>query len=82
MEHLKITKVKIPRKKQAHLESMDFVRINEYWKGACLLIPDILKLLPNKHYVGCNIIGWYDKIVIYHDKKMNEFNKLFSWQKK
>ena len=82
MEHIEINKLLVPRKESANLEPLHFESIGSYWSSVCGVIPEALRLLPNKAYVGSPILNWYDKIVLYHDKKMNEFNKMFSWLKK
>jgi hypothetical protein len=53
----------------------------DYWIGGMILIPQSLKLLPNKIYKSKRILSWYEKQKINHDQVMDEFKRIFSWQK-
>ncbi len=82
MEHIKLTTLKTPRKKDIKFSGLIFKEIYKIWEGTCSVIIPSIELLPNSLYTNNRILDWYEKILRYHNKNMYEFNKLFGWQKK
>tara|TARA_R110002012_G_C11676454_1_gene613829 strand:- start:21353 stop:21598 length:246 start_codon:yes stop_codon:yes gene_type:complete len=81
MERIEIKLSKEARKKDAKIKSSPLHEIGNYWKGVYLLIPVVIKTLPDIVYTNKRCLDWYEKILRYHDKQMNEFNKIFKWKK-
>ncbi|QDP56666.1 MAG: hypothetical protein Unbinned3205contig1001_1 [Prokaryotic dsDNA virus sp.] len=82
MDNINITLRKQKRKRIANIGKIDLKVINDYWLGSMQITPQSIELLPNKLYLGNKCLDWFDKIKLYHDNKMKEFNRLFKWQKK
>tara|TARA_R110002153_G_scaffold39251_8_gene113150 strand:- start:274 stop:534 length:261 start_codon:yes stop_codon:yes gene_type:complete len=86
MEHLK-TKVELNGSK-AKTQSFDgfkvlnFTPMFEYWLGSFYIIPEALQNLPHEEYKNNKCLTWYETQVLNHDKVMNEFKRIFGWQKK
>tara|TARA_R110000764_G_scaffold23620_1_gene57621 strand:- start:1019 stop:1264 length:246 start_codon:yes stop_codon:yes gene_type:complete len=81
MEHIKLRLNSKPRKIDAEIGKIDISMVQGFWNGATSVIPASLRLLPNNLYTNHRCIDWYERVQIYHDKKMNQL-KNFSWLKK
>ena len=54
----------------------------EYWLGSFQIIPEALQNLPHEEYKNTKCLTWYETQVLNHDTIMNEFKRIFGWQKK
>lgn len=81
MEHIRLRLNTEPRKLIAKLKKIDISATNGFWIGATSIIPASLRLLPNNLYTNHRCLDWYESIVMYHNKKMNELKNL-KWLKK
>ena len=80
MEHIKF---KTENKNDlSEFQILDFKPMQEYWVGACLIIPDVVRLMSKTTYNGVKTLSWYEKQVLNHDTIMNEFKRILGWQKR
>ena len=81
MEHLKIKtstkEVKFPK-----MKVLDFSPMSKYWTGGCMLVAETLKNMEFTNYENNKCLTWYERQQYHHDKVMEEFKKIFKWQKK